>query len=90
MHSDNNNTKHWLYRRQNRPKLWIILVVILLAVLLPDFFIHPHHNFEDQGVLVDGSWGFYGWYGFISCVVMVVLAKLIGIFLKRKESFYDD
>ena len=89
MHNQNNNRKHWLYRRQNRAKLWGILIFVLVLTILPEFFIHQHHNFEDQGIHIDGSWGFYAWYAFISCVVMVVLAKFIGIFLKRKEDYYD-
>lgn len=90
MRANNNNTKHWLYRRQNRPRLWAIMVVILLLTLLPEFFIHHHHYFEDQGVHIDGSWGFYAWYAFASCVLLIVLAKFLGIFLKRKEDYYDD
>ena len=90
MNTESNETKHWLYRSQNRIKLWAILVFILLLTLLPEFFIHHHYNFEDQGVLVDASWGFYCWYAFISCVIMVVLAKLLGLFLKRDEDYYDQ
>ncbi len=90
MHQDNNSTKHWLYQAQNRPKLWAILAIILLLTLLPEFFIHKHHNFEEQGIHIDGSWGFYAWFAFISCALMVVLAKFLGIFLKRKEHYYDD
>ena len=89
MNTESNDTKHWLYRKQNTIKLWAILVFILLLTLLPEFFIHHHYNFENQGVHVDGSWGFYTWYAFISCVIMVVLAKIIGLFLKRKEDYYD-
>lgn len=89
MNTEPDESKHWLYRRQNRIKLWAIMVFVLLLTVLPEFFIHHHHNFEDQGIHVDGSWGFYTWYAFISCVIMVVLAKFIGLFLKRGEDYYD-
>jgi fumarate reductase subunit D len=82
--------KHWLYRRENRPKLWIILVVILLLALVPEFFVHHHAHFPDQDVHVDTSFGFFAWYGFLTCTAMVVGAKVLGIFLKRKETYYDD
>ena len=84
------NTVHWLYRKQNRAKLWGIMVVILLLTIVPEFFIHHHHNFEDQGVHIDASWGFYAWFAFISCVIMVLLAKFLGLFLKRDEAYYDE
>lgn len=90
MNQDDNNKIHWLYQAKNRSRLWAIMVIILLLTLLPEFFIHKHHNFVDQGVHIDGSWGFYAWFAFISCAFMVVLAKFMGIFLKRKENYYDD
>jgi len=82
--------KHWLYRKENLPKLWVIQIVILMLALLPEFFIHRHHYFEEQGFTLDASFGFYAWYGFITCAGMVALAKILGIFLKRKDNYYDE
>ena len=82
--------KHWLYRQQNLPKLWVIQIVILVLALLPEFFIHHHLYFEKQGFVLDGSFGFYAWYGFITCAGMVALAKILGIFLKRKDTYYNE
>lgn len=82
--------KHWLYRKENRPKLWWIQIGILLLVLLPEFYMHHHPHFADHGFTLDGSWGFFAWYGFLSCAGMVAAAKILGIFLKRKETYYDD
>ena len=31
--------KHWLYRTENRRTLWIILAVLLLLAIIPEFFI---------------------------------------------------
>ena len=66
------------------------MVFVLLLTILPEFFVHHHYYFEAQGIRIDGSWGFYAWYAFLSCVIMVVLAKFMGIFLKRDEDYYDD
>lgn len=90
MSNDNHDSKHWLYRPENRQKLWGFMVFVLVLTILPEFFVHHHHNFEQQGIHVDGSWGFYTWYAFLSCSAMVILAKLIGRFLKRDEDYYDD
>jgi hypothetical protein len=45
---------------------------------------------------IKGYFGFDGWfgfgavYGFVSCLLMVLLAKLLGVVLKRPENYYDD
>ncbi len=82
--------KHWLYRSENLPKLWIIQIVILLLAVLPEFFLHHHAHFEESGFVLDGTFGFYAWYGFLACAGMVALAKILGIFLKRKDTYYDE
>lgn len=82
--------KHWLYRKENLPKLWVIQIVILMLALLPEFFIHHHAYFNEQGFDLDSSFGFYAWYGFITCAGMVAVAKILGIFLKRKDTYYDE
>ncbi|KHF25808.1 hypothetical protein JV46_13130 [Solemya velum gill symbiont] len=82
--------KHWLYREENRIKLWLIQLLILALALLPEFFMHHHPHFEDQGMSIDASWGFFTWYGFLTCAAMVAAAKILGIFLKRKDTYYDE
>lgn len=82
--------KHWLYRRGNLPRLWVIQAVILLLALVPEFFVHHHAHFAEQGVQVDATFGFFAWYGFLTCAAMVAGAKILGIFLKRKDTYYDD
>lgn len=82
--------KHWLYRSKRLPTLWKILMGVLLLALLPEFFMHHHPHFEAQGLHIDASWGFFAWYGFLSCAVMVFVGKVLGVFLKRKDSYYDE
>ena len=82
--------KHWLYRSENLPKLWLIQIVILVLALLPEFFVHHHPHVEQSGFTLDTSFGFFAWYGFITCAGMVALAKILGIFLKRKDTYYDE
>jgi sterol desaturase/sphingolipid hydroxylase (fatty acid hydroxylase superfamily) len=88
MASDSESTradKHWLVRPHNIRRLIYISLAVLAVVALLDFAIHPHAAFG-----VDGTPFFYSWYGFVTCVGMVVFAKLLGIFLKRQDSYYDD
>lgn len=77
-------SKHWLVRAKTIRRLWILFIVILILLLIPDFFIHQHAHFG-----LEATFGFYAWYGFVTCVAMVVVAKLLGIFLKRKDTYYD-
>ena len=88
--ADPGERKHWLYRSENLPKLWLIQIAILVLAVVPEFFIHHHLYFEAQGFSLDGSFGFYAWYGFLTCAGMVALAKVLGIFLKRKDTYYDE
>jgi hypothetical protein len=78
------NSKHWLVRAKTIRLLWILFIGVLILLLIPDFFIHQHAHFG-----LEGAFGFYAWYGFATCVAMVVVAKLLGIFLKRKDTYYD-
>ena len=82
--------KHWLYRSESLPKLWLIQIVILVLALLPEFFVHHHAHVAQSGFTLDASFGFFAWYGFITCAGMVALAKILGIFLKRKDTYYDE
>lgn len=81
--------KHWLYRKENLPKLWVIQIVILVLAVLPELFVHRHAHFDEGVFSLDTSFGFFAWYGFLTCAVMVAGAKILGIFLKRKDSYYD-
>jgi hypothetical protein len=82
--------RHWLYRSKNLPKLWVLQIVILVLALVPEFFVHHHPHFQQSGFFLDATFGFYAWYGFLTCAGMVAAAKVLGIFLKRKDTYYDE
>lgn len=77
-------TLAWLYRPASIRVLWIVFAVILAATVVAQFFIHLHPHFEAE------SWfAFNAIFGFLSCVAMVVCAKLLGFLLKRPDDYYD-
>jgi hypothetical protein len=78
-------TDHWLARPATIRKLWIALIAFLALLLAGGavFPVHPHFR-------LDGSFGFAAWFGFASCVVLVLGAKALAIFLKRPDTYYDD
>jgi len=77
--------KHWLVRPKTIRWLWRGGYVLLTLLVLADFVIHAHPYFG-----IDGTFGFYSWYGLVTCIAMVLFAKALGIFLKRKDSYYDN
>jgi hypothetical protein len=76
--------KHWLLRKDNIRKLWIIFIAILAITVIAGLFVHQHQSFG-----IEDSFGFFAWYGFVSCIGMIVFAKLLGLFLKRPEDYYE-
>ena len=56
----------------------------LLLLLVIDFFIHKHPDFY-----FEDAPNFFAAYGFISCVLLVLAAKVLRWFIKRNEDYYD-
>ncbi len=53
------------------------------------FPVHPHFGFD--GIFGFAALlGFAAWMGFGGCVVLVLGAKALAIFLKRPDTYYDD
>jgi hypothetical protein len=75
---------HWLVRPSTIRLLWIVFAVILAATVMMDLVIEHHPYFG-----LDGTFGFGAWFGFVSCVAMIVFAKVLGAFLKRSDTYYD-
>lgn len=76
---------HWLVRPATIGWMWRVGVILLLILTALDFVIEPHPYFG-----LDGTFGFHSWYGFATCAAMVVAAKLLGLFLKRPDTYYDE
>ena len=76
---------YYLERPGTIRKLWILLCAACAVLVILDFFPpdrHPHFGF-------DGLFGFYPLLGFISCAVLILFSKLVGLFLKVEEDYYD-
>jgi hypothetical protein len=75
----------WLDHPQNIRKVRMAFYVILALTVLPDFFLHKHSYFYG----IEAWPGFFAIFGFTACVVIILISKLFGFLLKRKENYYD-
>jgi len=83
--SKSNSDNHWLVRPKTIRLLWVTMAVVLALTVFAQLFI------KVKGYVGVDSWFAFGaYYGFLSCVAMVLLAKLLGLFLKRSEQYYDE
>ena len=77
-------TDHWLARPTTIRLLWRVFIAVLAALVLAQAVIYVKGYFD-----VDGWFGFGAVFGFLSCLAMVVFAKVLGYALKRPEDYYE-
>ena len=75
--------------RRARLKRWCypgLGVVALAEIVLPRIFRSGETSFSFEEF---PAWG--SLYGFVSCVLIIVVSKLLGkLWLTRREDYYDD
>lgn len=76
---------HWLDRPENHRKLWMGFIVVLVCTVLAEWLWPIHGHFEIESIN-----GFNALYGFGTCAAMVAFAKLLGLWLKRTDTFYTS
>jgi sterol desaturase/sphingolipid hydroxylase (fatty acid hydroxylase superfamily) len=75
---------HWLVRPATIRLLWRVFIAVLAILVLAQAFIYVKGYFY-----VDGWFGFGAVFGFLSCLAMVLFAKVLGYALKRPEDYYS-
>ena len=85
MNTPQSGSDHWLVRPSTIRRLWIGGGVVLAATVLAQLVIPVKGYFG-----IDGWFAFAAVFGFLSCVAMVLFAKLLGVLLKRPEDYYGD
>lgn len=76
---------HWLTRPETIRRLWWVFGAILALTVLAQAFITIKGKFP-----LESTFGFAAWYGFVCCVAMVLVARVLGWWLKRPEAYYDE
>jgi hypothetical protein len=77
------NDHHWLDEPRNVRLLWRIFLVVLALTVLAEAFIGLHPHFA-----VERLFGFHAWYGLLACAAMIGVAKVLGLLLKRPDTYY--
>jgi len=74
---------HWLVRPGTIRWIWRVSIAVLALTVLLQLVIRIKGYFG-----VDGWVGFGAAFGFLSCLAMVLVAKGLGVVLKRDEDYY--
>jgi hypothetical protein len=81
--NDDMQQDHWLTRPATIRKLWWCFSILLAFTVAAQLFVDVKGYFG-----VDGWTGFGAAFGFFSCLAMVLVAKGLGVLLKREEDYY--
>lgn len=76
---------HWLVRPSTIRRLWAGFIAVLALTVGAELLVAHDAHFS-----VERVFGFGAWYGFVACAVLIVFAKGIAVFLKRRDSYYDE
>lgn len=65
--------------------MWRTFIAILLLSVLAQLAVDAHVHYE-----VEHLFGAYAIYGFVACAALILIARAIGLLLKRPDSYYRD
>lgn len=65
--------------------MWIGFVAILVLLVVAELAVARHPHFE-----FDSVFGFNALFGFFGGLAILIGSKMIGVFLKQPDTFYDD
>ena len=81
----NRDDDSWLVRPSSIRLLWRIFWAVLALTVV------AHAVIDVKGYFgIDGWYGFGAVFGFLACVLMVVVAKGLGLLLKRDQDYYRE
>ncbi len=75
---------HWLVRPRTIRGLWAAFIVALALSVAAGAFVGDGAH---DGLA--GTFGFGAWFGFAACAALILLAKGLGIVLKRPDTYYE-
>ncbi|HET9734881.1 MAG TPA: hypothetical protein VFP62_06385 [Burkholderiales bacterium] len=76
---------HWLTRPRTLRRLWAAFIAVLALTVLAGLAVDTHPHFG-----VERLFAFNAVYGFLACAALILVAKALGLLLKRRDTYYDD
>ena len=76
--------RHWLDDPYHVRLLWRIFLFALALTVAAEIAITLHPHFA-----VEALFGFHAWFGFLACAVLILVAKALGLVLKRRDTYYE-
>ena len=65
--------------------MWKIFIAVLAATVAAQLFIDSHPHFA-----VERLFAWNALYGLLACAALILLARALGLLLKRRDDYYDD
>lgn len=65
--------------------IWKVFIAVLALTVAAQLFVEAHPHFAPERLF---AWN--ALYGFLACAVLILLAKALGLLLKRRDDYYDD
>jgi hypothetical protein len=79
------NDDHWLTRPSTIKLLWIVFVFVLALTVIAGVWLTEEPHFE-----IERLFAFNAAYGFVVCAAMILVAKVLGVLLKRRDTYYEE
>lgn len=80
-----NKTLSFFDKPRNVKGCLLVFYAILVVLLGYDFFVHKH-----DAIPLGNAPEFFAVYGFIACVVLIFGARVLRLFVKRDERYYEN
>ncbi|HSA90655.1 MAG TPA: hypothetical protein VLF42_12230 [Burkholderiales bacterium] len=65
--------------------IWKAFIAVLAFIVAAQLFIEAHPHFA-----LERLFGWNALYGFLACAALILIARALGVFLKRRDDYYDD
>ena len=78
--------QYWLDKPGNVRKILYLLYGVWALLVLADF---AHYRQQEPHFPIEGWFGFFGIFGLLACGGLVLASKILRVFLKREEDYYD-
>jgi len=65
--------------------IWKAFIAVLALTVGVQLLIESHPHF-----VVERLFAWNALYGFLACAILILVAKALGLILKRHDDYYDD